>query len=73
VQPSGILGLEDLDFSPPPPPEPLPAVLRAMHCWNFCRGRREQLPLYHAIHGLDDWDLTLALMGEIDDFANERP
>lgn len=64
--------MEDLDFEPPPPPEPLACVLRAMHCWNFCRGRREHLPLYDAIHGIEDWDLTLALMADIDDHANGR-
>lgn len=50
--------------------EPLPEVLRAMHCWNFCRGRMDLVPLYHAMHGLPDWDLTLALMGAITDSSN---
>lgn len=52
--------------------EPQPAALRALHCWNFCRGKVAQLPLYHAVHGLPDWDLTLALLNEIDDYAHGR-
>ena len=46
----------------------LPDALRAMHCWNFCRGgRRELLPLYHAVHGVDDWELLTDLMAVIND------
>jgi hypothetical protein len=46
----------------------LPDALRAMHCWNFCRGGRlELLPLYHAVHGIEDWELTTELLAVIED------
>lgn len=46
----------------------LPDALRAMHCWNFCRGGRlELLPLYDAVHGIEDWELTTELLAVIED------
>ena len=51
------------------PLEPLCAdAARALHGWNFCRGGRlELLPLYHAVYGVDDWELFTDLMAVIND------
>lgn len=48
------------------PEAPLPAVERALHCWNFCDGWNPAvLPLYDATHGIDDWELMLELLAEL--------
>lgn len=41
----------------------LPEVVRAVHCWRFCDGWAPSvLPLYDAVHGIDDWEALLLLL-----------
>lgn len=56
-----------------PPPELLPVVAAAVHCWKFCDGWQPTvLPLYHALHGIDDWELLTTLLAAIRDAVNKR-
>lgn len=68
-----IPGTEDL-FEEETPPEPLPPLAaQAVHAYTFCQGGRvDLLPLYAAVHGLDDWEMVTALFAVIDDHLPPR-
>lgn len=58
-------GLFDDAFVPEASPPLAPEVLRAMHGFLFCQGRIDQLPLYDAVHGIDDWELMTELFATL--------
>lgn len=68
-EPDPIFG--DLGADDPPPPL-LPACLAAAHCFAFCSGKLQLLTLYHALHGIDDWELTTELFNVIGAAAPPR-
>lgn len=52
-------------YEPPAPLQTDPA--RALHCWQFCgcTWRPELLPMYHALHGIPDWESMVFLLETI--------
>jgi hypothetical protein len=73
VQPRLIPGTEGLFEEEAPPPDMPPLAAQAVHAYTFCQGGRVELvPLYAAVHGLDDWEMVTALFAVIDDHLPPR-